>query len=179
MDYEGLKKAVLSQYSVSPEWCRKGFHAHTWKRDAESNAWIAKGTKLMNLWLRPEERMEQVLNKIAVEQFINSLPQVLRIWVVSHSPNTPTAVAELIESYDSAHSPLGNKVGTRQSDYKPQWKAGSKDSPKQDKGRNEGLPKEQAQRDKASLRDSLLQVQREGTLGSKLHGKNFSCTGEC
>ena len=83
MDYEGVKKAILSQYSVSPERCRKGFRAHTWTRDAEPNAWIAKGKKLMHRRLRPEEGMEQVLNKIAVEQFINALPQELRIWVAS------------------------------------------------------------------------------------------------
>ena len=53
--------------------------------------------------------MEQVLNKIAVEQFINALPQELRIWVASHTLDTPTVVAELIEAYDFAHSPVGYK----------------------------------------------------------------------
>ena len=119
MGYEGVKKAILTQYSVSPERCRKGFRAHTWTRDAEPNAWIAQGKKLMNRWLLPEQGMDQVLDKIAVEQFINALPQELRIWVASHSPDTPTAVAKLIESYDSAHSSPGNKVKPRQLDYKP------------------------------------------------------------
>ena len=62
MDYDEVRKAILSHYSISPERCRKGFRAHTWTRDAEPNAWIAKGKKLMNRWLRPEEGMEQVLN---------------------------------------------------------------------------------------------------------------------
>ena len=48
LNYEGVKKAILSHYSVSPERCRRGFRAHTWTRDAEPNAWIAKGKKLMN-----------------------------------------------------------------------------------------------------------------------------------
>ena len=99
MDYDGVKKAILSQYSVSPERCRKGYREHTWTRGAEPNAWIAKGKKLMNRWLLPEGGMEQVLDKIAVEQFINALPQELRIWVASHSPETPTAVATLFEAY--------------------------------------------------------------------------------
>ena len=73
----------------------------------------------MNHWLRHEQGMEQVLSKIVMEQFITALPHVLRIWVASHSLVTPPAVAELIESYDSAHSTLGNKVRTRQLDYNP------------------------------------------------------------
>ena len=48
MDYELVRKAILSQYSVSLERCRKGFLAHIWTRDAEPNAWIAKGKKIMN-----------------------------------------------------------------------------------------------------------------------------------
>ena len=69
MDYEGVKKAILSQYSVSPEWCIKEFRTHTWTRDDDPNAWIANGNKLMNQWLRLEEGMEQLLNKIVVEKF--------------------------------------------------------------------------------------------------------------
>ena len=57
-------------------------------------------------------------------------------------------VAKLIESYDSAHSSPGNKVKPRQLDYKPQWKSGTKDSPKQDKGKNEGVPKSRSEETK-------------------------------
>ena len=127
MDYDRVKKAILSLYSVSPQRCRKGFREHTWTRGAEPNAWIAKGKKLMNRWLFPEAAMEQVLDKIAVEQFINALPQELRIWVASHSPETPTAVATLIEAYDSARSSTGNRVKTSPQDYRPQRKSDSKD----------------------------------------------------
>ena len=82
-----------------------------------------------------------MLKKIAGEQFINALPQELRIWVASHSPETPTAVAKLIESYDSAHSTTGSKVNTRRQDYKPQWKSVANDSLKQGKSKKEGPPK--------------------------------------
>ena len=139
LNYVEVKKVILSHYSVSPERCRKGFRAHTWTRDAEPNAWVAKGKKLMNRWLLPEDGMEQVLDKIAVEQFINALPQELRIWVASHSPETPTTVAKLIEAYDSAHSPVGHKGKIRPQDYKPQWKSDSRDG-KQGKWK-EGSPR--------------------------------------
>ena len=44
------------------------------------------------------------MDKIAVEQFVNGLPQELRVWVASHNPKKPADVAELIEAYDSAHA---------------------------------------------------------------------------
>ena len=94
----------------------------------------------MNRWLLLEEEMEQVLDKIAVEQFINALLQDLRIWVASQSPETPTAVATLIEAYDSAHNSTGNRVKTRPQDYKPQRKSDSKDL-KQGKWKKEGPPR--------------------------------------
>ena len=39
-----------------------------------------------------------------MEHFQDALPQELRIWVTSHNPATPSEVAKLIESYDSAHN---------------------------------------------------------------------------
>ena len=51
LNYDEVRKAILSHYSISPERCRKGFRAHTWTRAAEPNAWIARGKKLMNRWL--------------------------------------------------------------------------------------------------------------------------------
>ena len=37
MDYDGVKKAILSHCNLSPECCRKQFRAHIWTKDAEPN----------------------------------------------------------------------------------------------------------------------------------------------
>jgi hypothetical protein len=103
-----VKKAILEHYSVNPERCRKHFRAHNWSRDKEPAEWIAKGMKLLKRWLRPEDGADQMMEKIAVEQFLNGLPQGIRIWVASHNPETPAKVAELMETYDSAHSRWSN-----------------------------------------------------------------------
>lgn len=103
-EYDQVKEAILSHYNVNPERCRKRFRSHVWTRDAEPNEWVAKGTKLMKRWLLPEQGMDQLLNKIIVEQLLCALPQELRIWVAAQNPETSTKVAELIESYDSAHN---------------------------------------------------------------------------
>ena len=78
------------------------------------------------------------MDKIAVEQFLNALPQELRIWMASHTPGTATTVAELIESYDSAHSPLKNRVRTHHQDHRPSSRHFSKDLFQQGKPKSEG-----------------------------------------
>ena len=92
----------------------------------------------MKRWLLPEEGTDQMMDKIAVEQLLNALPQELQIWVPSHNPGTAAAVAQLIESYDSAHIPLGNRVGTRHQDHRPSSRPFSKNPLQQGKQKSEG-----------------------------------------
>ncbi|XP_019854474.1 PREDICTED: uncharacterized protein LOC109583528 [Amphimedon queenslandica] len=123
-DYDGVKKAILEHYNINTERCRRKFRSHVWTRDQDPTDWIARGVKLVKRWLVPENGMEQVVNKIAVEQLLNGLPQEMRIWVTSQNPETPEKVGELIESYDTAHSCL------------PQ-----RNRPKQDHGRSKEFPR--------------------------------------
>ena len=84
---------------MSPERCRKQFRAHVWTNGVEPKEWTAKGMKLMKRCLLPTEGIEQMRDKIAVEQFLDE--QELRVSMALHNPGTATTVAELIESYDS------------------------------------------------------------------------------
>ena len=54
------------------------------------------------------------------------------MWVASHTPETPAAVAELIEAYNSAHGrTTQNREKPRYQDYKPTHR----DQPNRDSGR--------------------------------------------
>ena len=90
-------------------------------KDQDPTEWISKGMKLMKKWLTPEQGADQMVEKIAVEQFLNGLPQEMRIWVTSQNPGTPSRVAELMESYETAHSRGSEKTRPKQ-DYKPSFK---------------------------------------------------------
>ena len=72
--------------------------------------------------------MEQVRDKIVVEQCLDALPQELQIWVASHNPGMVAIVAELIESYDLAHNPLRSRVRTHYQDHRPSSRPPRKDS---------------------------------------------------
>ena len=89
----------------------------------------------MRKWLKPDEGLDQVLEKIAVEEFLNALPQELRIWVVSQNPTTPTKVVELIELYNSAHS---NTQGNQKQLHQPDSESTSKTSTKELAGKLRG-----------------------------------------
>uniref|UniRef100_A0A1X7UC95 SCAN box domain-containing protein n=1 Tax=Amphimedon queenslandica TaxID=400682 RepID=A0A1X7UC95_AMPQE len=60
--------------------------------------------KQVRRWLHPENGVEAVMNKIVVKQLLIGLPNDLKGFVASHNPETPTVVANLIETYDSAHA---------------------------------------------------------------------------
>ena len=119
IDYKGVKGAILEHYNINPERCRRGFRAITWTKDQEPTVWITNGMKLLNRWLKLDEGVDQVMNKIAVEQFVNGLPQELRVWVASHNPKKPADVAELIEAYDSAHRSMLRKPSSQLQDRHP------------------------------------------------------------
>ena len=88
----------------------------------------------------PEEGVDQVVNKVAVEQFLNGLPQEIRIWVASHDPKTLEKVALLIESYYSAHtrSVTVSERSRSQSDYRYQQKTGTPSRDSSHQRRNAG-----------------------------------------
>ena len=130
--YNTVKTAILNVFSINPERSRKQFHALTWTRDSEPTEWVSKGVKLMRMWLQPDKGVDTILNRVAVEQLVNGLPHKLKMWVASHTPETPAAVAELIEAYDSAHGrTTQNREKPRYQDYKPTHH----DRPNRDSGR--------------------------------------------
>ena len=74
----------------------------------------------MTKWLQTDEGVDSILNRVSVEQLVNGLQHELKMWVVSYTLETPAAVAELIEAYDSAHVRITqNREKPRYQDYKP------------------------------------------------------------
>ena len=73
----------------------------------------------MRRWLKPVDGIDKILEQIAVEQFLNGLPQEVRVWVASQNPTTSAEVAALLKSYDSAHArPVKMRTCNPQQDQK-------------------------------------------------------------
>ena len=139
--YAEVKEAILNHHSINPERCRRQFRELQWTRGKDPSEWVAKGNKLMRRWLKPADGIDKILEQIAVEQFLNGLPQEVRVWVASQNPTTSAEVAALLESYDSAHArPVKTGTCNPQQDQKhtprsSNWKRsnGTKPTPPKEK----------------------------------------------
>ncbi len=76
---------------------RKRFRANVWTTGQEPVDWVTKGIKLAKRWLIPEDGVDGMVNKVAIEYFLNGLLQEMRIWVASHDPETPEKVAHAVD----------------------------------------------------------------------------------
>ena len=90
----------------------------------------------MKRWLTPDQEVEQVIEKIAVVDWV--APGDERMWVTSQNPGKPGRVAELMESYDTAHSRVPDRTRPRQ---EHKHSSQSRDYHKKHEGGNTGKKK--------------------------------------
>ena len=67
-------------------------------------------TRVMDLlrkWMRECTSMEEVLEVVAVEQMLNSLPAEMRVWVWERKPKTVTEVGKLADDFAQARGQTG------------------------------------------------------------------------
>ena len=79
--YDGVKAAILLRYGVNEEAYRRRFRTAS-RKDGETNRELA--VRLLDLqkkWLWKCDTMEAVMEAVAMEQFLNSLPMEKRAWV--------------------------------------------------------------------------------------------------
>ena len=101
-DYEAIKAAILARYDINEEAYRRRFRTAT-RKGGESNRELA--VRLMDLqgkWLRRHQTMEQVQEAIGIEQFLDTLETVKRLWVMEKKPETCIRAGELADEYELA-----------------------------------------------------------------------------
>ena len=87
-DYEEVKKAILRRYDISSETYCQRFRA---ARRKEQEAYSEHATRLQDLakkWLSECDSVQKVLEKVVLEQFLDTLPGDLRIWLCERKPTT-------------------------------------------------------------------------------------------
>ena len=101
-DYDEVKKAILRRYDISPETYRQRFRA---ARRKEQEAYAELATRLQDLaakWLSECDSVEAVLEKVVLEQFLDTLPGDLRIWLCERKPKTVESASTMADDYRSA-----------------------------------------------------------------------------
>ena len=80
-DYEQLKEAILHRYGIREETYRKRFRA---MKATTEETYKELGSRLRitaKKWLRECQTIEDLLDVIVKEQFVNCLPSAIQIWI--------------------------------------------------------------------------------------------------
>ena len=126
-NYEKIKAAILIRYGINDEEYRRRFRSER-RKDGETNRQLA--VRLMEWqakWLKECQTVEDVLNAVGKEQFLNTLPTDKKLWVLERKPETCVKAGELADEYEQARRPemetlasstsKPNRVGSRECHY--------------------------------------------------------------
>ena len=103
----GIKAAILIRYGINEEEYRRRFRSAR-RKDEETNRELA--VKLMEWqakWLKECHTVEDVMNAVGKEQFLNTLPTDKKWWVLDRKPETHACIqaGKLAEDYEQARRP--------------------------------------------------------------------------
>ena len=94
-----IKTAILLRYDIKKEMYRQCFWSAK-QRVGETPIELA--TRLQDLadkWLKECDSKEKVVNVIIKEQFLNTLPEEVRVWVKERKPATSKEARRLAEDF--------------------------------------------------------------------------------
>ena len=106
-EYECLKAAILKRYNINEETYRVRFRAVARKPEEGYAEMATRVLDLLRKWMRECTSMEEVMEMVAVEQMLNSLPAEMRVWVCERKPKTVTEVGKLADDFAQGRGPNG------------------------------------------------------------------------
>ena len=102
--YQKVKKAIFRRYDINEETYRQRFRTARLK---EGEAYTELATRLEDLakkWTADCDTVHAVIEKVVVEQLLNTMPRDLRIWMCERKPTTGKEVGVLADDYVLARS---------------------------------------------------------------------------
>ena len=101
-DYEQLKQAVLRRYDINEESHRRRFRTAS-KKDGETNReLVTRLDDFATKWLQGCCTVQEVKDRVVLEQLLNSLPENVRIWVMERKPKSSEEAGKLADDYAQA-----------------------------------------------------------------------------
>ncbi|KAL2087883.1 hypothetical protein ACEWY4_016711 [Coilia grayii] len=103
MDYDKVKEAILMKYEINEEIYRERFREPDIRPGETPRELYHRLKDLYKKWIKPAGKtVEEVGEKIILEQYLRSLAPDVRIWVKEHNPATGQQAAEWVEAFLSA-----------------------------------------------------------------------------
>ena len=103
-DYDVIKKAILKRYGVNEESYRRKFRARVRKAEESYTNLATDIIDLGKRWLAECMTMQEILEKIAIEQLLSALPEDVRVWVREHKPKTCAEAGHWADEFTQARS---------------------------------------------------------------------------
>ena len=101
-DYNRVKAAIFQRYDINEETYRRRFRAI---KPLENETPVELAIRVQDLaekWLKDCGNRAAVVDAIVKEQFIEVLPEEVRVWVKERKPRTTQEAGRLAEDYRQA-----------------------------------------------------------------------------
>ena len=102
-NYDILKEAILKRYDITDESYRRRFHAARLKQNETNRELQVRQVDLVNKWMRACSTIEEIKDKLILEQLLETLPQAVKMFVKERKPATSQEAALLADDYVTAH----------------------------------------------------------------------------
>ena len=107
-DYDEVKAAILRRYNITEEAYRQRFRGVARKEGGSYRELGVRAMDLLNRWMQKYSGdPKQVLEQIAIEQLLSTLPRDIQIWVRERKPVTVVAAGQLADDYVMSRGQIG------------------------------------------------------------------------
>ena len=129
--YEEVKTAILRRYDINEETYRQRFRSAKQKGGETPIELTTRLQDLADKWLKECDSKEKVVDVIIREQFLNTLPEDVRVWVKERQPATSKEAGRLAEDYLQARKATGRLESNGRMDKRPGPPGGPAVGPRQ------------------------------------------------
>ena len=101
--YQELKAAILRRYDISEETYRQRFRTTTKEPHESYRELVVRLQDLQERWTKKCTSVDELREVYVMEQFLNTLPADLRLWIREQNPKAVADAAELADQFAQAH----------------------------------------------------------------------------
>ena len=100
--YKAVKEAILRRYDITEESYRQRFRLQKRNSGESYRDLVAKLDDLACKWLQPRETLEEIRDKVVLEQLVNSLQEEVRVFVKERKPKSVEEAGILADDFTQA-----------------------------------------------------------------------------
>lgn len=101
-DYDAVKEAILHRYRITEETYRQRFRTTRRKEEEMQTELVTRLKDAARKWTKNCTTLEELLDTMVMEQFLNTLEPAARVWVKERQPGTSADAGKLADDYEQA-----------------------------------------------------------------------------